>query len=124
MRIENPMATFKTQDMTADRIKDARAQALNPMMEHEEDKLRDEEMNRTQALEEAQYNRIEENKRQQQEGHKGGKKKEDEKEEPLSPEELEEAELLRQEAAERLLRLPVDAGKFAHKEERRIDLRL
>lgn len=124
MRIETNMSTLKTQDMAADRARDARVQSLNPAaMEQEEDKVRDDELHRTQAVEEAEYARIEENKREPEHPQKrGGAPRGQDEEAPPEPDD--ETMLLQQEAAERLLNLPVDVGKFADREQRRIDLLL
>lgn len=120
IRIDNQMSMLKTQDMTADKVKDTRAQALNPaMMEHEEDKLRDAEMHRTQSIEEAEYARVEENKRQ---GESGGRKHKHQEQEDDSAPPDDETLRLQREAANRFLLLPVDKGKFARPEEHRIDV--
>lgn len=125
MRIEPNMSTLKTQDLTNDRSRDARAQSLNPAaMEQEETKLRDEEIHRTQAVEEAEYARVEDNKREpNRQQSEDTSRSPSAEEEPLFSDE-EETQLLQQEAADRLLMLPVDSGKFARREEHRIDVLL
>lgn len=125
LRIENNMSMLRTNEMTADRAQAARAQSANPaVMEHEQKKLREDEAQRPQLVEEVEYARVEENKRedrQQQQDRRREAPEEAEAEDDL-PED--EKELLRKEAAERLLMLPVECGKFAQREERRIDLLL
>ena len=124
LRIENNMSMLRTNEMTADRAQAARAQSANPaVMEHEQKKLREDEAQRPQLVEEVEYARVEENKREdrQQQDRRREAPEEAEAEDDL-PED--EKELLRKEAAERLLMLPVECGKFAQREERRIDLLL
>ncbi|MCL2031214.1 MAG: hypothetical protein FWG93_06675 [Oscillospiraceae bacterium] len=122
MRVDNNMAMLKTQDMAADRARDVRVQSLNPAaMEQEETKVREEELSRPQAVAEAEYARIEENKRQP--GQQQDEEARQEAEAPPEPPDEETLQLQR-EAAERLLNLPVDVGKFAGREQRRIDLLL
>lgn len=123
IRIDNQMSMLKTQDMTADRVRDTRTQALNPaVMEHEENKLRDEELHRTQAVSETEDARVEENKRQREQESKRKGREREQPEEPQPPPPDDETERLQREAAARFLRLPVDKGKFARPEEHRIDV--
>jgi hypothetical protein len=126
LKIETPMAMIKTQDMAADRIRDTRAQSLNPaLMENEENRVRDEEMHRTQSLEETEFNRVDENSprgggAESRGADKGGAQEDAAQSKPPDEETLR----LQRQAAERLLGLPVDIGKFAAANDRRIDISL
>jgi hypothetical protein len=118
MRIDTPLTVLKTQDLTPDRSRDMRAQSLNPnSLAQDSETIRNDELTKTQGPDEAEFAGIDPN-RQQDSGE------EPEQEEEETPQEDPRAIRLREEAAERLLSLPVNNGKFARREEHRIDVKL
>ena len=124
MRIDNNLSTMKTQDMAADKAKDIKNQSLNPQaLEQEEKLLRDEELKKTQAMEETEFTRIDPNKQNQQ-GQQGEQENREEEAAVLTISEDARRLGLAEQAASQYLELAVDKGKFIQPEEHKIDLRL
>lgn len=119
---ETQMSMAKPAEMATDKAREIKNQAVNPaIMEHEETVESEREMNRTQAMERTEHNRVNADGR-----NPGGQgetpeftAREETDETPKS-----ELEQLKLSAAERLLSLPVDIGKYARREEHRIDISL
>jgi sRNA-binding protein len=100
-----------------DRAKDMRQQGLNAgVMKTEEEVTSQQELARPQALQEAENNRIHDEEKRNAAGREEREKTEEEKEKE------EELKTLGQLASERILGLPVERGKYARKEEHRIDI--
>jgi len=114
------MSVTKPAELAMDRARDMRAQSLNPNIGHENDVIREEESHRPQAAEGAEERRVSADDRKGPQRH--GSEDENRREENAPNED--QLKRLKQEASEQLLSLPVDTGKFAVREEHRIDIRL
>jgi hypothetical protein len=115
------MSVTKPAELTMERARDMRAQSLNPQALMEEDEaLVDDALFRAKGPETAEERKVNSDTGGRHRG--SGEPGEGAEEQP--PQEDEATALLKRQAGELLLSLPVDEGKFAPREERRIDIRL
>ncbi len=119
MRIETLMSNMKPAEVATDRARDIRMQGLNHKDMQTVEERRAEELRKPQDVEKMEDSRVnaDDEGHNQADSYESEQKQRRPKDEPELP-----AADLQQLAADKILALPVDKGKFAHKEEHRIDI--
>ncbi len=118
--IETQMMLSRPVEATSEKAHALAKQAMNPdALRHDEQQQVEKQLNSPQAAETVEEGKVREEHGRQEGGQ--NEKSEQQQEEEAAKDELEQ---LKKQATEKLLNLPVERGRYAKRDEHRVDITL